>query len=143
MAQHNILGRRGEDLAVTFLREKGYRILDRNWKHGDLELDIVAKEGDEIVFVEVKTRSSSDYGEPEDSVDELRKRRLTSAASIYLKHHRLDNRSRFDIIAIILNDKEQSINHIEEAFHPRSRFVGPRSMLPENKWTKSYWKHRK
>lgn len=143
MALHNILGRQGEDLAVDFLREKGLQILDRNWKLGDLEIDIVAKQADEVVFIEVKTRSSLTWGNPEDAVDELRKRRMTAAANAYLKFKRLDNPFRFDIIAIVLNAYERQINHIENAFSLRPHYIGPGSYKPENKWSKSRWKRRK
>ena len=143
MALHNVLGRQGEDLAVTFLENKGYRILDRNWKLGDLELDIVAQQDDEVVFIEVKTRSSLAWGNPEDAVDELRKRRLTAAANAYIKFKRLDNPFRFDVIAIVLNNGEQTINHIEYAFTLRPRYIGPGSYRPESKWSKSYWKRKR
>lgn len=143
MALHNILGRQGEDMAVAFLKEKGWQILDRNWKLGDLEMDIVAKQADELVFVEVKTRASLYWGNPEDAVDELRKRRMTAAANAYIKYHRLDNPFRFDIIAIVLNPDEQKIDHIEDAFSPRPHYIGPGSYKPENKWSKSRWKRRK
>ena len=143
MALHNILGRQGEDMAVAFLKEKGWQILDRNWKLGDLEMDIVAKQADELVFVEVKTRTSLNWGNPEDAVDELRKRRMTAAANAYIKYHRLDNPFRFDIIAIVLNPDEQKIDHIEDAFSPRPHYIGPGSYKPENKWSKSRWKRRK
>lgn len=143
MALHNILGRQGEDMAVAFLKEKGWQILDRNWKLGDLEMDIVAKQANELVFVEVKTRASLNWGNPEDAVDELRKRRMTAAANAYIKYHRLDNPFRFDIIAIVLNPDEQKIDHIEDAFSPRPHYIGPGSYKPENKWSKSRWKRRK
>lgn len=143
MALHNIVGRRGEDIAASFLQEKGYTILERNWKRGDLEIDIIAKEGNTIVFVEVKTRSSNLFGNPEDSVDELRKKRLTAASNMYLNYKKLDNPYRYDIIAIILNSAKTEINHIEEAFRPRARFIGPNSMRPEKNWTKSYWKWKR
>ena len=143
MALHNILGRQGEDYAVAFLQNNGYTILDRNWKIGDLEIDIVAKQNDEIVFVEVKTRASLNWGAPEDAVDELRKRRMTAAANAYLKFRRLDNPFRFDIIAIVMNANETKIDHIIEAFSPRPHYIGPGSYKPENKWTKSRWKRKK
>ena len=143
MATHNILGQQGEDLAAKYLQEKGYSIRHRNWKFGDLEIDIVAQQDDEIVFVEVKTRSTDQWGEPEDAVDELRKRRLTAASNVYLKYFRLDNPYRYDVISIILNDKELKIKQIEEAFRSRPRFIGPNSMRPEKGWSKSYWKKRK
>jgi len=143
MAQHNILGRQGEDLAVDFLQKKGYSILVRNWRLNDLEVDIIAKDGEEVVFVEVKTRASYAWGNPEDAVDELRKRRMTAAANAFLKFRRIDNPFRFDIIAIVMNGKETRIDHIEEAFSPRAHYIGPGSYNPENKWTKSCWKRKK
>jgi len=143
MAQHNTLGQQGEDFAATFLQNKGYNILDRNWKRGDLEIDIVAEQNDWIVFVEVKTRSSDKWGDPEDAVDELRKKRLTAAANAYIKYRKKDNPFRFDVIAIIMNGNGTDIRHIEEAFSPRPRFIGPGSMKPENKWSKSFWKRRR
>jgi len=143
MAQHNVLGRLGEDQAVAYLQKKGYRILDRNWKIGDLEIDIVAKDAEDVVFVEVKTRSSDAWGKPEDAVDELRKKRLTAAANAYLKYHRIDDRFRFDIIAIVMNQYELDINHIEDAFTLRPHYIGPWSFLPEKKWSKSRWKRKK
>lgn len=142
MAQHNILGKLGEDQAVDFLTKKGYQILDRNWKIGDLELDIVAQEADTLVFVEVKTRATDAWGNPEDAVDELRKNRMSRAANAYIKFKRLDIPYRFDIIAIVVNDNQLQIKHIEDAFTIRPRFISLGSMRPENKWNKSYWKKR-
>lgn len=143
MALHNILGKQGEDYAVNYLQHKGYRVLDRNWKCGDMEIDIVALDNEELVFIEVKTRSSDAWQNPVDAVDELRKRRLSRAANAYIKYHKLDNRYRFDIIGIIMNASGTSLNHVEEAFTLRPRFIGPRSMCPESRWSKSYWKKRR
>jgi len=143
MAQHNILGRQGEDLAEKILKQKGYIIRERNWKLGDLEMDIIAQDGEMLVFIEVKTRASNQWGEPEDAVDELRKRRLTAGANAYIKYNRLDNPYRFDIISIVMNDNGLGTKHIVEAFSPRAHYIGPNSMKPENKWTKSHWKGRK
>ena len=143
MASHNDLGHIGECKAAAFLQQKGYSILHRNWKYGDLEVDIIALDRDEIVFVEVKTRSTYQWGNPEQAVGELRKRRLTAAANIYLKVNKLDNPFRFDIISIVMNPNEQNIDHIENAFALRPHYYGAKSMLPESKWSKSYWKKRK
>jgi len=136
MALHNLLGRDGESLACKYLQEKGYQILERNWKLGDLETDIIAKIGDTIAFVEVKTRASETWKRPEEAVDEERKRRLTIGANAYLKHNKLDNPWRLDVIAIVMNPEGTTINHIEQAFSPRPHFITSGSMKPENKWKK-------
>ncbi len=122
MAKHNDLGRLGEEMAVEYLREKGYGVLERNWKLGDLEVDIIARVGETIVLVEVKTRSSDWMQRPEEAVDRRRRDRLCRAANAYVKGKRWNGDVRIDIIAIILNESRREINHIEGAVHPRGRF---------------------
>ncbi len=73
MARHNELGKKGEELAEKFLRDKGYDIIAKNWRYDKDEIDIIARDGDEIVIVEVKTRSTDFYGFPEDAVDSQKK----------------------------------------------------------------------
>lgn len=121
MALHNELGRRGEDLAAEMLQSKGYTIIERNSRFGDFEMDIIASKDDCHVFVEVKTRSSDNMGRPEEAVDEKRKFRLSRFVNAYRKYHKLENAYRYDIVAIILNGSRCEINHIEDAFHHRSR----------------------
>ncbi len=113
------LGPRGEDAAARYLRRRGYRILGRgqSWKGG--ELDIVALDGQTIVFVEVRTRQSDTPTRPEESVDLNKQRRLTRLAVGYLKRHRLfDRPARFDVIAIVWPDgrRRPEIRHVENAF---------------------------
>lgn len=122
MAQHNDLGRRGERLAQRYLRLRWYRILDTNWRCGNMEIDIIAKRGKTIAFVEVKTRSSEVFGTPEQAVDRRREQRLTTAANAYLQLHHLDLEPRFDIISIVLNDHEKRIRHLKDAFLPFARY---------------------
>lgn len=122
MALHNELGRQGEILAQEYLKKKGYQILAANWKSGKYEIDIIAQKGREIIFAEVKTRSSDFFGDPEDAVDYRRQRRMTNASDTYMKFYRCDLEPRFDIISIILNDRQTSINHIEDAFQPIPNF---------------------
>ncbi len=122
MAKHNDLGRLGEEMAVEYLREKGYGVLERNWKLGDLEVDIIARVGETIVLVEVKTRSSDWMQRPEEAVDRRRRDRLCRAANAYVKGKRWNGDVRIDIIAIVLNERRKEINHIEDAVHPRGRF---------------------
>jgi len=118
MAKHITLGKKGEELARKYLEEKGYRILETNWRHDRDEVDIIAMDGDELVIVEVKTRSSDRYGEPEDDVGLAKESFLIRATEAYLEEKDLDIDSRFDIIAIILNKDQFRIKHIEDAFYP-------------------------
>jgi len=120
MAQHNDLGRRGEDLAKAHLEAAGYQILDINWTYGKAEIDLIAYKEQLIIFAEVKTRTGNGFGEPEDFVDARKQKMLATAADeyIYLKSHQ--GEVRFDIIAILFkNDTHYTLNHIEDAFWPQ------------------------
>lgn len=118
MATHNKLGINGEDIAAAYLVRCGYSVLDRNWHSGHKELDLIARKDDELVIVEVKTRSSTDYGTPEEAVDSRKIRRIVSAADAYVRLKALDLHVRFDIITIVINEGEPSVVHIEDAFFP-------------------------
>ena len=119
MASHNDLGRRGEDIAKEYLENMGYRILQMNWKYGKAEVDVIAHYENTLVFVEVKTRSSVDYGLPEDFVDHKKERQLEFAANEYLEDSSYQGEIRFDIVAIVFENKHiYKINHIEDAFWP-------------------------
>lgn len=119
MASHNDLGAWGEKIALEYLLEKNYQILETNWVCGHKEVDIIAKDGDTIVFVEVKTRHSKCLVDPEITVDSYKQRHLIWAANSYVNRYQYDNDVRFDIIAIIVNpNNEKKIEHIEDAFYP-------------------------
>lgn len=118
MASHNDLGKKGELLAIKFLQDKNYKIVETNWRFDKDEIDIVAMDGDELVIVEVKTRSNEFYGNPEESVGFKKEKFLIRATESYLVENDLDLETRIDIIAIIVNDKEQKIHHILDAFYP-------------------------
>jgi len=117
MAQHNELGKTGETAALEFLKEKGYRIRHINWHRGHLELDIVAETPDEVVFVEVKTRTG-DWELPTDAVNNTKIRNIISAADCYIKWFDIDLPARFDIIAVMGKAPDFEIEHIEDAFYP-------------------------
>ncbi|GAB5538381.1 MAG: YraN family protein [Salibacteraceae bacterium] len=119
MASHNQLGQQGEDIATKHLLAKGFKILERNWRFGKDELDIIAKHGDELIIVEVKTRNSDYFGNPNEAVSTAKQKRLTKAAHAYIIENDLDVETRFDIIGVIMNKNEQRIEHIEGAFIPR------------------------
>ena len=118
MAEHNDLGKLGEEIAVQYLTDKGYEILERNWHNVHKEVDIIAKDGRFLVIVEVKTRQSSKNGEPDLAVTRQKQRMLISAANSYIFRNRLDLETRFDIISIVFNNGEPVIDHIEDAFLP-------------------------
>lgn len=118
MAQHNELGQKGEDAAARLLLEKGYKILSRNWRFHGYEIDIVAENQEWLVFVEVKTRTSAQWGNPEDFVGKSRMRRMIEAADHYIIEHDLDKQARFDIIGAVWNGHQMQMEHIEDAFMP-------------------------
>jgi putative endonuclease len=117
VAQHNELGKSGEASAVEYLKAKGCRIRHVNWRQGHLELDIVAETFDELVFVEVKTRSGR-WDSPECAVNSTKIKHIVSAADCYIKHFDVDLPARFDIISVIGNGRDNKIEHIENAFYP-------------------------
>jgi putative endonuclease len=112
------LGSKGEDLAVRFLKKKGFKIIERNFHCPAGEIDLVAREGDTLVFVEIKARSSSDFGLPQDAVDRFKQQKIIQAARTYLAQHRLSEEipARFDVVAIHLLSTEPSIELIRDAF---------------------------
>lgn len=115
------LGLQGEAIAVDYLKKCGYEIVEQRWKDHQMEIDIIAfdVESSELVSVEVKTRSSVIWGEPEDAVDIPKIRRSVRATDAYMKIHQITYPVRFDIIAIILlPGQDASINHIKDAFYP-------------------------
>lgn len=119
MAKHLDLGRRGESLAKAHLENTGYEILDENWTHGRLEVDLIAYKNKMIIFAEVKTRTGNGFGEPEDFVDIRKQRLLADAADEYLYLMNHQGECRFDIISIVFDRNDNYIlKHIEDAFWP-------------------------
>ena len=116
MAEHNELGKLGEELAVTFLQKNSYEILETNWTFQKAEIDIIAKKENTLAIVEVKTRSSLEFGLPQDFVKPKKIQLLVKAINEYVISNDLDVEVRFDIIAIYKEDKEYKLEHIEEAF---------------------------
>lgn len=118
MASHNDLGFKGEAIAKEFLVKKGYEILDENWVHGKAEVDLIAYYNQQLIFVEVKTRSSSAFGLPEEFVSNAKQNLLATAAAEYIELMNHQRDIRFDIIAVLFNQNNYTINHIEDAFWP-------------------------
>lgn len=117
MAEHNDLGKLGEELAVEFLQKNGYEILETNWIFDKAEIDIIAKKAGILAVVEVKTRSSIDFGLPQEFVKPKKIQLLLKAVNEYVIQNDLDVEVRFDIVAIHKTNSEFVIEHIEEAFY--------------------------
>ena len=117
MAKHNELGKKGEQLAVDFLLIKGYDIIERNYRFDKAEVDIIAKQKDVLAIIEVKTRSTADFGNPQDFVKPKQIQRLVKAVDEYVTVNDLEVEVRFDIIAIIKEGTQFNIEHLENAFY--------------------------
>ncbi len=119
MAKHNDTGKIGEQLAVEYLQKKEYVILEKNWRYGRAEIDIIAKKERTVVLVEVKTRSSTAFGTPASFVSARKERFMAQAAAIYAHQINHDWEIRFDIIAILMKKNAiAEITHFEDAFFP-------------------------
>lgn len=114
--QKNIFGKKGEIIAANYLKKRGYKILENNYKNKIGEIDIIAKDKNYLVFVEVKTRTSRMLGDPLEAIDEQKQFKIRQVATMYLmKTNQLETSIRFDAIAI-LGDNEDEIRHIKDAF---------------------------
>ena len=120
MARHNELGKWGEDLACDKLVGEGYAIVERNWRSGHNEIDIIAARGNRIVFAEVKTRSETGV-DPLEAIDANKISRLTRAAHSYIVTHDIKQEPQFDVFAISGNPADYKLEHIPDAFFPPLR----------------------
>jgi len=113
------LGNYGESLARQYLKGLGYRILEENFRNKLGEIDLIAQDGKTICFVEVKTRQSTDQGQPYEAINSWKIRKLTQMATFYLKHkfHSIEISARFDVISIVKNKEgNTNLQHIKNAF---------------------------
>ena len=134
----NPIGIIGEEEAAKILERKRLRVIERNWRMGHLEVDLIAENRKEIVFVEVKARTST-YGNilPEEYVDETKRKRIIAAANAYIKYRKIEKTPRFDIIGIIVDAGTHEItyrNHIENAFSPYVRTITANSFSGIWRW---------
>jgi len=117
MAKHNLLGERGETIAYDYLLQKGYKIVERNWRHRKAEIDLIAWDDKTLVFIEVKTRSNELFGKPEVSVDDKKEILVIAAAQAYMESIDYEWAIRFDIISIVVHNAAAArIQHFEDAF---------------------------
>ena len=108
----------GEEIAVAHLLKMGYEILEKNWRHQHLEIDVIACINNTLVIVEVKLRANDFFGNPEEFVTKSKQKKLIKAADFYIKENNIFWETRFDIIAIIENPNELKVEHFEGAFYP-------------------------
>lgn len=119
MAEHNRTGSWGEQAAAEYLEQHGFRIIWRDWRSGHRDIDIVAVDADQLVFVEVKTRRNNDYMEPEQAVDARKMRNLGYAAMAFMRRYDYGMPARFDVVAVTgVPGSVPEIKHIEDAFRP-------------------------
>ncbi len=111
-------GRKGEELAVEYLKSLGYEIRALNWYSGHLEIDIVARDGPELVIVEVKSRGINSYEQPVEAVSKQKVRFLVNAAEAYIQENNWDQNTRFDVISIVFYGGGYEIEHFKDAFYP-------------------------
>lgn len=116
--KHLLLGSKGEALAALYLLEKGYQILHRNWRHDKDEIDLITQHGEQLVIVEVKTRSTSYFGEPETAVTPAKQQKLARAANAYIEVTDYKGELRFDVVSILITGPQTKVFHIEDAFYP-------------------------
>lgn len=113
------IGDLGENLAVSLLEQKGYTVLCRNYRYSRAEVDIIAQLNSVLIFIEVKTRSYTYYGEPSESVTSAKERLLFDAANVFMEENNHEGEIRFDIISILLDkDDNPTFQHFEDAFFP-------------------------
>ena len=113
-----LIGKQAEDQAAQYLERKGYKIYFRNYRFGRFEVDIVCEYKDQIIIVEVKALSSLGIKKPYESVSKIKQRRIVKVADHLLCEYFPGRECRFDIVSIILNNKEVKIAHISDAFLP-------------------------
>ncbi len=120
MKNENLLkGSQGESLAMEALLQKGYQLLERNYRVGHLEVDLIMEDANYIVFVEVKSRKSALFGEPESFVTLQKQRNIIRAANLYVLKNNIAKEVRFDIVSVIIDQGIESVKHIPNSFTPR------------------------
>ncbi len=118
MADHNALGKLGEQIAAEYLKGEGMKILDLNWRLNRNEIDLVGIEGDRLVVAEIKTRNANPFQEPEHAVTREKQRIMVRSGNAYARLKRINKEVRFDIVTIIFTGNDYQVNHIRDAFYP-------------------------
>lgn len=118
MAGSHTLGKRGEALALKYLVDNGFRILEKNWVAGKKEIDIIAEDNEFIIFIEVKTRMADYLLHPRDAVSVPKQRNIIYAAHTYIQRNECEKEARFDIISVVAEGRHHRLEHIKHAFYP-------------------------
>jgi putative endonuclease len=121
MAEHNDLGKKGEELAVEYLKKKGFKIKHTNWRFIHFEIDIIAEDAGMLVVAEVKTRTSLVAGPPEAFVTRDKQKKLIAAANAFIRLKNLNMEVRFDIISVVVTGETSEVTYIPDAFYPMMR----------------------
>lgn len=118
MAQHNELGKTGEAIAAEYLEKKGFEILERNWQYNHKEIDLIALHDNYLVIIEVKTRTTDGWENPKEAITNGKIKFIVEATEAYINETDIDNEVRFDVVTLIPDGENWTIEHIDEAFHP-------------------------
>ncbi|MCK5822940.1 MAG: YraN family protein [Bacteroidales bacterium] len=118
MSENYDFGKKGEEIAQTFLKQKGYSILATNWHHRHKEVDIIAEKDNSLIIVEVKSRSNTIHELPQDAVTKKKQRFLIEAANAYVEKNDVDLEVQFDIITVVKHNDKYKVRHIKDAFYP-------------------------
>lgn len=116
MAEHNVIGERGEAIALAFLQKKGYKILESNWRFQKAEIDLITEFENQLVVVEVKTRTSEEFESPKEAVTIAKQKRIVKAADAFIQERDIDLECRFDIVSVLIQGNQTSLEHTEDAF---------------------------
>ncbi|RLD57113.1 MAG: endonuclease [Bacteroidetes bacterium] len=118
MSENYDFGKKGEEIAQTFLKQKGYSILATNWHHRHKEVDIIAEKDNSLIIVEVKSRSNTIHELPQDAVTKKKQRFLIEAANAYVEKNNVDLEVQFDIITVVKHKDKYKVRHLKDAFYP-------------------------
>lgn len=118
MADHNELGKKGEEIALRYLKSKNYKIRDTNWRFRKNEVDIITEKDNFLVVVEVKTRTSEYFEHPKEAVTKKKQKFIITATDAYVQEKNIDLEVQFDIVAVTLINNKTKIEHIKDAFQP-------------------------
>ena len=112
------LGEFGEDYALNYLLKKGFRLIEKNYRFKRNEVDLICKDKDKFVFIEVKTRKTAEIGEPWKAVTKSKQKQIIKCANHFLIENNIEQESRFDIVSIVHNSYGTRLEHIDDAFYP-------------------------
>lgn len=118
MAEHNLIGEKGEAIAFHYLKKKGYKVIEINWRYKKAEIDLITQKDDLLVVVEVKTRTSEEFENPKEAVTIGKQKNIVKAADAYIQEKEIDLECRFDVVSVLILAEKITVEHIEDAFHP-------------------------